>query len=286
MFSFHSEECNLPLVCLQSPPPSPALPLEDMSPHAGVAITLSPDLNDPGLLTQKPPCFVPFSPWRMRAEGGERKDNRSVKNGSACLRSLPIRMLLKACLSIMHNHTEAGCSWGTAAWSRKSCMSSSSPTHTKLSLNPISTDTRILQHPPIKLLCDASPLVPRRENVRYLWFNKAQLLEQYFIHLPRSWKQKSTSYTVCRFSSLHYPLMIFKKSNVKWKRSRWTRTKCNGASSEWKGKSVALNYFFHFSTRHHQRTPVLLPWLPQLVSTDVFAEFYNMSFPPFGRIVC
>lgn len=67
MFSFHSEKCNPPLASLQSTPPS--LLLEDMSPHAGVAITLSPDLNDPGLLTQKPPCFMPFSPFTSEIQG-------------------------------------------------------------------------------------------------------------------------------------------------------------------------------------------------------------------------
>lgn len=95
-----------------------------MSPHTGVAITLSPDFDDPGFLTQEPPCFVPCSPFLFRERGrwgvGERKDRHSVKNGSACLRSLPIRMLLKACLSITRNHTEAGCSWGQTAGSRKS----------------------------------------------------------------------------------------------------------------------------------------------------------------------
>lgn len=92
--------------------------LQDMSPHTGGAITLSPESHDPGCLTQKPPCSVPFSPFLCRERG--RKDRHSVKNGSACLRSLPIRMLLKACLSIRRNHTEAGCSSGGTAGSRKS----------------------------------------------------------------------------------------------------------------------------------------------------------------------
>lgn len=53
----------------RSPPPSHTLSPQDTSPHTGVAITLSPDLDDPGCLTQKPPCFVPFSPFLFRERG-------------------------------------------------------------------------------------------------------------------------------------------------------------------------------------------------------------------------
>lgn len=48
------------------------------------------------------------------------QSKKKKKNGSACLRSLPSRLLLKACLSITGIHTEAGCSWGKTAGSRKS----------------------------------------------------------------------------------------------------------------------------------------------------------------------
>lgn len=80
----------------------------------GVAITLSTDSDDPGCLTQKPLCYVPLSPILLRERGRwwqRRELGTQSKNGSTSLRSLPIRMLLKACPSITVNHTELGCSW-------------------------------------------------------------------------------------------------------------------------------------------------------------------------------
>lgn len=83
VFSFHSEECNPPPASPQSLPPSHTLSLQDMSPHTGVAITLSPDSDDPGFLTQKPPCSVPFSPFLFREQGrrggGEERQPLSQK---------------------------------------------------------------------------------------------------------------------------------------------------------------------------------------------------------------
>lgn len=78
--SFHSEECNPCLASLQSILPS--LLFEDMSPHAGVAITISPDM----LLTQKPVCSMPFSPFSSKMQGGGgRKERQPLCQKWQCL---------------------------------------------------------------------------------------------------------------------------------------------------------------------------------------------------------
>lgn len=82
-----------------------------MSPHTGAAITLPPDFEDPHVLDLEVTALCALlTLFLQRAKEVGGGDRHSVKHGSACLRSAPIHMLLKARLSITHNHTEAAAS--------------------------------------------------------------------------------------------------------------------------------------------------------------------------------
>lgn len=243
------------------------------------------------------PC--PSHPFSSESDRGGRKDRHSVKNGSTCLRSLPIGMLLKACLSLTRNHTEAGCSWGQTAGSRKSrrlhmpfFFFFSSAVHS--AQTPISTDTHILflcilyffllgtrtwrktekvigkpghlgariivarhtapAHFVVKILSEASAIDQRAANYRNVWFNEACNKSAWPLNLYFSAPllteiteiKKTNQHSLLASIPIPSLIALLFKSNVKWKCSHLTLTKCNGMSSQWKGEEHGTELLLPF----------------------------------------